>query len=125
VTRLAPVLRAWRDRPNRDPSELVFPLEGRMGQAYETRSLAAFMQAAFGRVPAKVWHSHRHTFASHFVMAGGNILTLQKLLGHADIATTMIYAHMSPDHLAAEAARLDFTMPLAGVTPIGSHMVPN
>lgn len=44
-------------------------------------------------------HILRHTFASHFVMNGGNILSLQKILGHADIAMTMRYAHLAPDHL--------------------------
>lgn len=44
-------------------------------------------------------HVLRHTFASHFVMRGGNILTLQKILGHASLAMTMRYAHLSPDHL--------------------------
>lgn len=44
-------------------------------------------------------HILRHTFASHFVMNGGNILTLQKILGHADITMTMRYAHLAPDHL--------------------------
>lgn len=42
-----------------------------------------------------------HTFASHFVMNGGNILTLQKILGHQSIAMTMRYAHLAPDHLKA------------------------
>lgn len=121
VARLAPVLRAWRDRPGRDASGLVFPIQGRMGQAYETRGLGAMMLAAFGREPPKVWHSLRHSYASHFVMVGGSILSLQKLLGHADIATTMVYAHLSPDHLAAEAARLDFASRVpANVTPISS-----
>jgi integrase len=44
-------------------------------------------------------HILRHSFASHFVMNGGNILSLQKILGHADIAMTMRYAHLAPDHL--------------------------
>ncbi|TVZ38702.1 site-specific recombinase XerD [Alteromonadaceae bacterium 2753L.S.0a.02] len=44
-------------------------------------------------------HVLRHTFASHFVMNGGNILTLQKILGHADIKMTMRYAHLAPEHL--------------------------
>ncbi|EDJ5487146.1 tyrosine-type recombinase/integrase [Salmonella enterica] len=44
-------------------------------------------------------HVLRHTFASHFMMNGGNILTLQKILGHATIAQTMTYAHFAPDHL--------------------------
>lgn len=44
-------------------------------------------------------HVLRHTFASHFVMNGGNILTLQKILGHADIKMTLRYAHLAEDHL--------------------------
>ncbi|MFJ5445087.1 tyrosine-type recombinase/integrase [Methylobacillus methanolivorans] len=43
-------------------------------------------------------HVLRHTFASHFMMNGGNILVLQRLLGHSTLAMTMRYAHMAPDH---------------------------
>lgn len=51
-------------------------------------------------------HVLRHTFASHFMMNGGNILVLQKILGHTDIKVTMRYAHFAPDHLE-EAAILN------------------
>ncbi len=44
-------------------------------------------------------HILRHTFASHFTINGGNILTLQRILGHSDIRMTMIYSHLAPDHL--------------------------
>lgn len=44
-------------------------------------------------------HILRHTYASHFVMNGGDILTLQKILGHSDVKVTMIYAHLSAEHL--------------------------
>ncbi|MEN0586708.1 MULTISPECIES: tyrosine-type recombinase/integrase [unclassified Kosakonia] len=44
-------------------------------------------------------HVLRHTFASHFMMNGGNILVLKEILGHADIKMTMIYAHFAPKHL--------------------------
>jgi site-specific recombinase XerD len=56
-------------------------------------------------------HVMRHTFASHFMMNGGNILALQKLLGHQSLTMTMRYAHLSPDHLA-EARKLN---PLAAL----------
>ncbi|MDF2914264.1 site-specific integrase [Pantoea sp.] len=55
-------------------------------------------------------HVLRHTFASHFMMNGGNILVLQRILGHANIRETMRYAHFAPDHLE-EAAQLN---PIAG-----------
>lgn len=45
-------------------------------------------------------HVLRHTFASHFMMNGGNILVLRDILGHADISMTMRYAHFAPDHLS-------------------------
>ncbi|WP_349255116.1 tyrosine-type recombinase/integrase [Undibacterium sp.] len=40
-----------------------------------------------------------NTLASHSVMNGGNILILQKVLGHRNLKTTMIYTHLSPEHL--------------------------
>lgn len=57
-------------------------------------------------------HVLRHTFASHFMMNGGNILVLQRLLGHSTLTMTMRYAHMAPDHLQ-EAKTLN---PLAKLT---------
>lgn len=51
-------------------------------------------------------HVLRHTFASHFLQNGGNIVALQKLLGHSSLNVTMRYAHMSPQHLE-EARKLN------------------
>ena len=55
-------------------------------------------------------HVLRHTFASHFMMNGGNILVLQRVLGHTDIKMTMRYAHFSPEHLedAVKLNPIDF-----------------
>ncbi|EGL8524026.1 tyrosine-type recombinase/integrase [Salmonella enterica] len=44
-------------------------------------------------------HALRHTFATHFMMKGGNIVALQRILGHADISQTMVYAHFAQDYL--------------------------
>lgn len=44
-------------------------------------------------------HVLRHTFASHFMMNGGNIITLRDILGHSSIEQTMVYAHFAPDFL--------------------------
>ena len=51
-------------------------------------------------------HVLRHTFASHFMMKGGNILVLQRILGHSSIVDTMKYSHFAPEHLE-DAVRLN------------------
>jgi site-specific recombinase XerD len=53
-------------------------------------------------------HTLRHTFASHLVMSGVDLLTVKKLMGHSDIQTTMIYAYLAPDHLAEAVDKLTF-----------------
>jgi integrase len=53
------------------------------------------------------FHDLRHSFASHFMMRGGSLLTLSKLLGHASLTMTMRYAHLSPEHLRGEMAKTD------------------
>ncbi|MCV6621161.1 MAG: tyrosine-type recombinase/integrase [Cellvibrionaceae bacterium] len=44
-------------------------------------------------------HILRHIFAGIFFMSGGNILTLQRVLGHSDLKVTMRYAHLAPDYM--------------------------
>lgn len=53
------------------------------------------------------WHDLRHSFASRLVMAGVDLRTVQELLGHKSIQTTMRYAHLSKGHVHAAVERLD------------------
>ncbi len=61
--------------------------------------LSVMDKTSFVLPRGQLTHVLRHTFAAHFMMSGGNILALQKILGHHDIKMTMRYAHLAPDHL--------------------------
>lgn len=66
-------------------------------------SLSAFrraMEKSGIELPAgQTAHVLRHTFASHFVMNGGNILTLKKILGHSSVSVIFKYSHLSKEYL--------------------------
>lgn len=51
-------------------------------------------------------HTLRHTFASHLAQAGVSLYAIAKLLGHSDVRTTEIYAHLSPDTFQDAIKRL-------------------
>jgi len=57
-------------------------------------------------------HSLRHTFAIRFLRAGGDVVALRKLLGHADLATTQLYLdHLDVEELAASMPALPWVAP--------------
>lgn len=62
-------------------------------------------------------HTLRHSFASHLVMNGVDLYTVQKLLGHSSIKTTEIYAHLAPDFLRSAITKLDFKLPQKPAMP--------
>lgn len=54
------------------------------------------------------WHTLRHTFASHLVMQGVDLVTIKDLLGHSSIQTTMIYSHLTSEHTMQAIQKLPY-----------------
>lgn len=82
-------------------NDLLFPARGSEKWIYRT-ALQQFKEwcAELGIDDVRTsFHTIRHTFASAYVRDGGNILYLQKQLGHADLSVTKIYVKAQPEDL--------------------------
>jgi len=64
-------------------------------------------QRRAGMKPDGKLHKLRHTYGSHHAMAGTPVNTIRELMGHADLATTMRYMHLSPSHKGAATSGLE------------------
>jgi site-specific recombinase XerD len=98
------------------------------GQKDKTLNLYNFKRDHFERdmkeacVKRIRWHDLRHTFASHFVMRGGSLYDLQKLLGHRDLRTTERYAHLMPEHVASKTELVAIDGGRSKIVPLNDHL---
>ncbi|TAK33722.1 MAG: hypothetical protein EPO28_16995 [Saprospiraceae bacterium] len=84
--------------------------EGQGGEQYSTRSISKVMehskQKAGIRKKGSI-HALRHSFATHLLEGGTDLLSIKELLGHNSLRTTMQYTHVSKKHLSKIQSPLD------------------
>ncbi len=109
---LVPLLQKWRPRCPVTAEGVLCPARvlGRwqMSRGRSDHGLKGLLRRAGCPPLLRGWHSLRHTFASMFIRGGGNLVALQKILGHADIKMTLAYAHLAPDFLAQDMERIRY-----------------
>jgi integrase/recombinase XerC len=88
---------ALRQRTARGPL-FVNRFGGRLTARSVQRMLKKYLLAV-GLDPALSPHKLRHSFATHMLDAGADLRAVQELLGHANLSTTQIYTHITPERL--------------------------
>ncbi len=100
------LIETLRTLPSRFGRGVVFPSQT---TGEELTDVSKIFPLVCGKAGLEGVHFHdlRHTFASHLVMRGVDLRTVQELLGHATLAMTMRYAHLAPEHRAKAVRVLD------------------
>lgn len=97
-----------REAYGKRESDLVFHLQGKILDKSNLRNRHFDKDIKEAGVSKIRIHDMRHTFASHYVMNGGNVYALQAILGHSDIKMTQRYAHLSKSYLTRDANIVSF-----------------
>jgi integrase/recombinase XerD len=94
---------------NSQPRRWLFP-GGRPDKPITTKAVFLMIQktAARAKISKTVSpHVLRHSFATHLLESGTDLRSIQMLLGHSDVRTTIVYLHLSQRHIRNIASRLD------------------
>jgi site-specific recombinase XerD len=96
----------WKTAP---PRLWLFPNRGGTGHVDVTVAQKVFMMAKVSTRIAKRTgiHGLRHAYATHLIESGADVPTVQRLLGHRSVSSTMRYFHLSQARLAAIRSPLD------------------
>jgi integrase/recombinase XerD len=90
------------------PADLLFPGRGESPRSGESITRAAEAIAQRAGIGKKVGaHTFRHTYATHMLDAGADLVTIQALMGHGSLRTTSIYLHVSTAKINAAPSPLD------------------
>ncbi len=88
----------------------VWLFEGQFGEQYSTRSAQLILKDAknkAGVIKKGSIHALRHSFATHLLEGGTDLISIKELLGHNSLATTSIYTHVSRKQLSKIQSPLD------------------
>lgn len=96
---LGEIMQRWHDLHGQQLTDEIPLSRGPLFSSCRKAFAQAIKRTKLTFPESQMTHILRHTFASHFMMNGGNILVLKQILGHADIKETMRYAHFAPEHL--------------------------
>jgi integrase len=82
---------------------------GREGRVWPDKNVRKAFETAVAAAKLDDFRFHdlRHSFASSFMMRGGSLAALREILGHATMAMTLRYSHLSPAHLRGEMERTE------------------